>query len=37
MFEFQYFKIRIFQTISDGKTTKIKVIGLKKLKSYETL
>ena len=28
------FKIRIFQTTSDGKTTKIKVVGLEKLRKF---
>ena len=31
MFEFQNFKIRIFQMTTDGKTTKMKVVGLEKL------
>jgi hypothetical protein len=30
-FEFQNFKIRIFQTTSDGKTPKMKIVNLKKL------
>ena len=34
MFEFQNFKIRIFQTTSDGKTTKTKVVGLEKLWNF---
>jgi hypothetical protein len=31
MFEFQKFKIWIIQTTLDGKTTKMKIIDLKKL------
>ena len=34
MSEFKKFKIRIFQTTSDGKTTKTKVVGLEKLWNF---
>ena len=34
MFEFQNFKIRIFQMTTDEKTTKMKVVGLEKLWNF---